>query len=39
MSSMLTPVWLEGPRSDSAQDDKVTDEQHLRLGRGASAGL
>jgi hypothetical protein len=39
MSSMITPAWLEGRRSELAQDDKLTDEQHLRASRGASADL
>ena len=37
MSSMISPAWPQGPRSESAQDDKLTDEQHVRTGRGASA--
>ena len=39
MRPMISSPWLQGPRSDSAQDDKLTDEQHLRTGRRASAIL
>lgn len=39
MSSMITPAWSRGPRSESAQDDKLTDEQPLRTGRGPAADL
>ena len=39
MSSTITPAWPQGPRSESTRDDKLTDEQPLRTGRGPSADL